>query len=812
MNGGYFYTDHTTEIIIDTQLPHPVPSQDVLLESLRRCSDLMQRDMRYAHLVAGASKMPMGMIWAARNQEELVNDTDLAKLKDMAWNELIKKRYLPSISGGQSFANAASSMLEIVREMNLQRRRFQIMGLHEQVEASEIQLVLHLCQARILHPTTNTQGEYRSLANRFRRHDRFYEAFALAVGAFVCSSAPFTLGAATTRYERDLQYEYKKHTTALFVYVLQQHPGALGEAGAYDEDYVLRISRLIVVWPAGGGGNGGGGGCETLPDAPGPPGGGADCPSKASLLEAAIAAQTMAEKAEHAAGKAERAMRKEAEKMRGELQNGVDKMREGVDAFRRELEGKFQESVEKAEEFGAELEDRMAAIHEAIGKEQSERTDLENRLMQRMNQTLINWLLSERHGGISSSSGGDPGKTGVEQIMELVKKELEKDMNSKMETKENSLRESLERDMETRLDEMGRQTESLKDAFDKEMKETLERESKTTLDTLQKSNASAMAEETGRFSTQLDIINQHIQQLFGILNGMTGASTAVPGHVSPGAQQPLSGPDGGDFIRTAVSQWAQKIDQLLNQHSSNLQTITAQFEAEKQRLTQFMEKIETRDAEMEQSDEPAADSQPEAENADLKQMKRDINFIRAWMDWDDDEQEPKSFQEMCKIVYDTMEEGTEDRVQGLLDEQFDEIRKELQQVERRNTSTQSADTGESHPKRRRRYDDSDGEPETGNSIEDEEFIKRLETLIDERIAMRPTPPAYHHPATPMENEEGPAARQARTPAPMANDADIMRRLTQLERFMRESTRRYEYDQLAETRPPNANFAPASPPP
>jgi hypothetical protein len=100
-------------------------------------------------------------------------------------------------------------MLEIVRDLNLQRRRFQIMGLHEQVEASEIHLVLHLCQAGLIRT-----DKYRITANRFRRHDKLFEAFGLAVGAFVCASAPFTLGAATTRYERDLQYEYKKHTTA----------------------------------------------------------------------------------------------------------------------------------------------------------------------------------------------------------------------------------------------------------------------------------------------------------------------------------------------------------------------------------------------------------------------------------------------------------------------------------------------------------------------------------------------------------------------------------------------------------------------
>jgi hypothetical protein len=354
MNGGVFYTDNTVETLIDTRLPTPPPSQNLLLDSLRLCNDLVQRDMRYAHLVAGASKMPMSMIWAARNQDELVNDVDLAKLKSLAWNEFIQKRYLPALSAGQSFAGAASSMLEIVQEMNLQRRRFQIMGLHEQVEASEIQLVLHLCQAGILHPTANTHGEYRSLANRFRRHDRFYEAFALAVGAFVCSSAPYTLGAATTRYERDLQFEYKKHTTALFVYVLKQHPGALAEAGVYDEDYVLRISRLIVVWPSGGGGGGGGGGGsgdgfdggsgggggsvyqssldrpqQTIPDVQSPQG---KDPSSSSLLDAVVTAQTMAEKAECVAHKAMRAVAKEVgasnETLRKEIGAVKDKLNE----------------------------------------------------------------------------------------------------------------------------------------------------------------------------------------------------------------------------------------------------------------------------------------------------------------------------------------------------------------------------------------------------------------------------------------------------------------------------------------------------
>ena len=239
MIGGQFYVESERETIVDPFIRPTAGSQNQLLLELRKCDDLMQRDLRYAHLVAGASKMPMHMIWTNRNPD--ISDTDLAAFKDLAWNEFVKRRYLPGISGTRTVSEAAASMLEIVREMNLQRRRFVIMGLHEQVEASEIQLVLHLCQAGIIHSTN-----YRASAIRYRRSDRLHEAFALAVGAFVCSSAPYTLGSGTGRYERDLQFEYKKQTTALFVYALRQH---FEDGSQLEEDYVARIARLIVVSP-----------------------------------------------------------------------------------------------------------------------------------------------------------------------------------------------------------------------------------------------------------------------------------------------------------------------------------------------------------------------------------------------------------------------------------------------------------------------------------------------------------------------------------------------------------------------------------
>ena len=248
MAGNVFYIDSRVETVVD---PQSGVVQNQLLDELQRCDHLVQLDLRYANLVAGASKMPMNMIWSARNQDESVSDTDLAALKDLAWNEFVKKRYLPSVSGSTTVGETAASMLEIVQNMHLQRRRFQIMGLHEQVEASEIHLILHLRQASILDKVGIPRSDRnRNVANRFRRHDRLFEPFALAVGAFVCSSAPYTLGAATTRYERDLQFEYRKNATALFVHELMQ----IGRiSGGLEEDYVARVSRLIVIRPDDGG-------------------------------------------------------------------------------------------------------------------------------------------------------------------------------------------------------------------------------------------------------------------------------------------------------------------------------------------------------------------------------------------------------------------------------------------------------------------------------------------------------------------------------------------------------------------------------
>jgi hypothetical protein len=527
MNGGQFYLDHTSELLIDTQLPNPPPPQNILLDSLRRCNDLVQRDMRYAHLVAGASKMPMSMIWTSRNQDELVNDVDLAKLKDISWNEFIQKRYLPAITSGQSPGCTALSMLEIVREMNLQRRRFQIMGLHEQVEASEIQLVLHLCQARILHPTANTNGEYRSLANRFRRHDRFYEAFALAVGAFVCSSAPFTLGAATTRYERDLQYEYKKHTTALFVYVLQQYPGAVNEAGVYDEDYVLRISRLIVVWPSAGGCGGDGGahdGGGLPPSFPEVPPQQKSSVTNESLLGAAVAAQTMAEKAEYAVGKVEKALRAEVVACKSELRHSV---------------GLLNDSMQK------ETQDRENALHE----ERQERMRLDHRIAEHVDQLLIGWLSAGRPGGDGVGNGlkgmFDTLKDGLQ---DYVNGKVQDVMGSDMNIISNTRDLILNTANEIRLLGVGLNTR----LTESDIQRTVE------IQRVKSEMEQRIAASNQRMDAAMVTVGSEIQKLYVIL-GTIGGGAAAPSPAVDGVGVDLQD------VKTKVASWAHGVDATLGE-------------------------------------------------------------------------------------------------------------------------------------------------------------------------------------------------------------------------------------------------------
>jgi len=482
-NGSQFYVDRALELVVDPLGPPVVQNQ--LLEELKKCDDLVQLDWRYAQMVAGASKMPMNMIWVARNQDEPVSDTDLAALKDIAWSEIVKKRYLASIPGTSTVSDTATSMLEIVREMNLQRRRFQIMGLHEQVEASEIHLVLHLCQAGLIRT-----DKYRTTANRFRRHDKLFEAFGLAVGAFVCASAPFTLGAATTRYERDLQYEYKKNTTALFVYVLQQNMGGMNAVGL-EEDYVARIARLIVVWPdeEGGGGKrrigfkrpGKKGGDDDDDD-----GGGGGKDLSSMVLDSVAVAQDCADKAHM-----------NVLKLRGEFETKTAVWEEKIAGekaeFVREMVGRIAEAEEKLRvdvmqahrDFEQELRFKHEINHSTLA---SALTDVRSEI-----KTLANRVanLSSGGGGPNVSMAADAGKVdeleakireikaavdglseGVYQnVVPRIRQDVDGDVNTKLAGLDNRLvrleaeTTRIETVLKAQIAALNKQNQEMKDAI-----------------------------------------------------------------------------------------------------------------------------------------------------------------------------------------------------------------------------------------------------------------------------------------------------------------------------------------------------------
>ena len=405
MIGGQFYVESERETIVDPFIRPTAGSQNQLLLELRKCDDLMQRDLRYAHLVAGASKMPMHMIWTNRNPD--ISDTDLAAFKDLAWNEFVKRRYLPGISGTRTVSEAAASMLEIVREMNLQRRRFVIMGLHEQVEASEIQLVLHLCQAGIIHSTN-----YRASAIRYRRSDRLHEAFALAVGAFVCSSAPYTLGSGTGRYERDLQFEYKKQTTALFVYALRQH---FEDGSQLEEDYVARIARLIVVSPDDDNANGKAVGfrandCDDKPD----------CCMDAKL-------SSVTDTAVEARGKAERAGR-EIEGLKAKMDASGETVRQGFDAMERvvvdlkdQIKRSELQSDSRMREWKSALDNQVADLNGRI-RDNNSRNDSE---LRGLKDSLTAEIIALRQRNEALTERLDAG-IGLQQVELSVQTQIEK--------------------------------------------------------------------------------------------------------------------------------------------------------------------------------------------------------------------------------------------------------------------------------------------------------------------------------------------------------------------------------------------------
>lgn len=248
--GPAFTSDASPHVIIDTEEKHPTKGiQTVLKKRIRQNEDLRQRDLRYAILVAGAAKMPMHMVWVPANRETAPTEKDHAVFKNTSWTNFIRAYFTGAIEDNDDTENikvkdVTENMLNVLEELNLEWVRFQPMGLHEQVQASELNLVVQLCQAQIIPGVTK---DFNVIIRKLRRMDLFYEVFALAVGGYVCAHAPYMLGAATTRYERDLQFQYKKENTNMLILLLKQNMHVLFQNDELGIDYCADVADLITV-------------------------------------------------------------------------------------------------------------------------------------------------------------------------------------------------------------------------------------------------------------------------------------------------------------------------------------------------------------------------------------------------------------------------------------------------------------------------------------------------------------------------------------------------------------------------------------
>lgn len=133
------------------------PYDSPTLIKWHKCDRLLHLDWRYAKIVQGVSKMPWDVVW---------------------------------------------------------RREQATLGLHEQVGACEAYLVQRLVNDGVI-ARNNRHG---TVANRFRRHDKLFEAFGIAVGALMTTDAPME-----SIYDRDMQNYHRKQMIDLFAWSLRHN-------------------------------------------------------------------------------------------------------------------------------------------------------------------------------------------------------------------------------------------------------------------------------------------------------------------------------------------------------------------------------------------------------------------------------------------------------------------------------------------------------------------------------------------------------------------------------------------------------------
>ena len=241
--GGVFYQVAQPDVLIVDMGTQPTShTQSDLRSEIGDFEDLMELDYNYCCAVEGVCQE--SKLWVARNQNKTgLQDADLQRFKNVAWNECVVKKFLATKEGDANLVG--ESMMSIVQALNLQWNSLQVMGLHPKIEAAEKQVVMS-CMEKGFIPYELDVGK---IARSFRRCEHFCDFFANAVGAQIVANTGRTPGLSKTMYGTDMDYAYKDKALYFFESSLQRfkHIVPTCLTNSDNADYIERLSQLKVV-------------------------------------------------------------------------------------------------------------------------------------------------------------------------------------------------------------------------------------------------------------------------------------------------------------------------------------------------------------------------------------------------------------------------------------------------------------------------------------------------------------------------------------------------------------------------------------
>jgi hypothetical protein len=241
--GGVFYQVAQPDVlIVDMGVQPTSHTQSDLRSEIGDFEDLMELDYNYCCAVEGVCQE--SKLWVARNQNKTgLQDADLQRFKNVAWNECVVKKFLVTKEGDANLVG--ESMMSIVQALNLQWNSLQVMGLHPKIEAAEKQVIMS-CMEKGFIPYELDVGK---IARSFRRCDHFCDFFANAVGAQIVANTGRTPGLSKTMYGTDMDYAYKDKALFFFESSLQRfkHIVPTCLTNSDNADYIERLSQLKVV-------------------------------------------------------------------------------------------------------------------------------------------------------------------------------------------------------------------------------------------------------------------------------------------------------------------------------------------------------------------------------------------------------------------------------------------------------------------------------------------------------------------------------------------------------------------------------------